>query len=70
MNDWIKHLNETVTSMTEEERLDLDPISEALDIYFAKYPPRKGGRVLPNRATALAALNAAKQWEKEVFEDE
>lgn len=57
-------------ALTEEEREALDPISAALDEYMKHHMPRKGGRVIPNRIAALAAVDAATSWERYVWEME
>jgi len=56
-------LYDEVHNMSESQRIDLDPICYALADYQRKYPPRDGGRVVPNRVAALAAIKAAAAWE-------
>lgn len=53
---------------TDHDIAELDDICAALAGYFDKHPPRDGGMALPNRVPALAALDAAYEWERACWE--
>lgn len=56
-------LHDEISAMTDSDRIDLDHVAYALDVYMKKHRTRQGGRAVPNRAAALAAVKAAQAWE-------
>jgi hypothetical protein len=63
-------LFDRIHAMSEQDRLDLDPIARALGIYQAKYHAERGWRISPNRVVALAAVDLLNAWEKHEWERE
>ncbi len=67
----IASLHHRIENMTEADRLLLDPICEALQLYqrsSGSYANR--GFVMANRVAGLAAVDAVAAWEKAVWERE
>ena len=63
----IARLTRLVEAMPQDQRLQLDPISEALQTYQEAHPPGRGYS-LANRIAALAAVEAAEAWERAEWE--
>jgi hypothetical protein len=57
-------LHDRVKAMSKEKRLELDPIAAALNDYQKANIGDRGWRIVPNRAAALAAVDAMNAWEK------
>lgn len=68
--DQIGDLAERVAAMSESERLELDPIAEALGVYHAKWQASRGWWMCPNRIVALAAVDMVSAWEATEWERE
>lgn len=63
-------LYDEIQNMSETNRLDLDPICNALKKYMEKHPPSHPGFCLPNRICALAAVRIAEAWESAMWNQE
>lgn len=59
----VEKFYEELHDMTEEEKKDLDPICQALYQYIKKHRREIAvALVIPNRISAIAALNAAMDY--------
>lgn len=63
-------LRKRVTEMSEDERLALDPICEALCGAMKEEFQRRGVMASPNRVTALACVDLAWAWSEYVLSQE
>lgn len=65
---YVQSFYDRIAQMPEVERLALDDIARAIQIYRRQYDG-KGWRVLAGRREALAAIDAAKEIERVYIEN-
>lgn len=69
--DLMNECYEEIEAMTEEQRLALDPISQALESYKCAYQDNAAigpGILLPNRIVALLAVKIMEAHDKIIWE--
>lgn len=59
----IKQLHDAISSMSEDEREELDAVCAAIYQYKRKRRPSRGGMIIPTRIDALAAIKISEAIE-------
>ena len=65
----LEALYEQLDRMTDAARSALDPLCDVLDVLMRADPPDRG-HLVANRLMAIAALNAARQCEQTLWDDQ